>query len=320
MNIRLIALGRITVTVRVFIVLCVILSIVGVSGITRLTESACAGPRDDKSTGDKQPAEPQASDGEDAANRKAQMAAMRRIAEGVSVTVSDDAQGQLELFPEALFRSYDPAREQTDGTIWAYGKKGRPAALLTLSLHPRGDGTLGWLYEFNSLTHRPVSAKVPGHIAWSTRQVGLEVKPIPDAPPAAEKEVGRTRQFRDLSARFTGYEMLVKGPNAPAEHFELRLIPRPIHRYSDPDRGLVDGAIFLFTHSTNPEIIMLIELVREGEKSVWKSGFARCAFAEVHVELDGKKLWTQPHLQGTPATDPYWLFFKPIPGGRLDEE
>jgi len=243
---------------------------------------------------------------------------MQRIASGTTITVTEEVPHELEIIPNALFRFHDPARNQSDGTIWGFGTTGRPAALLTLTLHPRTDGPPGWLYELNSLSSGPVAAKLRDQPApWSTRQSGLELKLLPDAPPAAEKESGRTRQFRDLSARFVGFEFLKKELTGPFERFQLRLIPHPIYRYSDPENGLIDGAIFLMTHTTNPEIIMVIEAVREDDKSVWKYGFARCAFAEVHVELDGKDVWTQPHLNGTGRSDPYWLFFRPIPSGEL---
>src|SRR5262245_30649167 len=218
---------------------------------------------------------------------------------------------EFDVIPDALFRSQDATRNEFDGTIWGYGKTGRPAALLTLILQATGNGTHKWLYELNSLSSRPVEARIPGFpIPWSTRQSGLEMKDIPKAPLAAANDAGRIRQFRELSSRFTGFEMLEKGANGPLERFELRLLPRPIHRYSDPEKGLIDGAIFLMSHSTNPEIIMVLELVRDGEKSVWKSGFARCAFAEVHVELDGRDVWTQPHIQVTTASEPYSMFVR----------
>jgi len=54
----------------------------------------------------------------------------------------------------------------------------------------------------------------------------------------------------------------------------------------------------------------VIELAPEGDKKVWKYAFNRIAFAELHVSLDGREVWLQPHLQGTSVTDPYSMFFK----------
>ncbi len=260
--------------------------------------------------------EPDPDKTEDQPNREAQLTGMRRIAEGVKVTVTDDEPHEAERIAEPLFRYNDPARDFSDGSIWGYGKKGRPAAILSVSLHPN-EGTLGWLYEFNSLSSRPVQAKIPGMPNWSTRADGLEFKSLPDAPAPAAKEAGRNRQFRELSSKFVGFESFRKPSDAKAQRYELRLIPRPIYRYSDPDAGLVDGAFFLMTYGTNPEIVLAIEVVRDAEKPVWKYALTRISYAEVHVDFDGREVWTQPHLEGTNPIQPYWLFFRPV---RPDEE
>lgn len=255
----------------------------------------------------------------DKPDRQAQLAAMRRVATGLAVSIRGETSRDVEMIREPLFRFNDPARDFSDGSIWGFGSKGRPVALLSLSLHPLNGG-LGWLYEINSLAGPPIEAKIPGMPNWSTRKPGLEFSELPGAPKPAEKEAGRNRQFRELSARFAGFESFRKDPNGPLERYELRLIPRPIHRYSDPENGLVDGAIFLMSYGTNPEVVLVIELFREGEnKPVWKYAFTRISYAELHIELDGKEIWAQPHLQATGSSDPYWLFFKPIPPGELDK-
>jgi hypothetical protein len=249
----------------------------------------------------------------DEPNREAQIAGMRRIAEGLKVAVIHEGPEETEMIADPLFRFNDPARDFSDGSIWGFGKKGRPAALLSLSLHPN-EGTLGWLYEINSLSSRSVQAAIPGMPNWSSRTAGLEFKALPDVPTPAAKESGRNRQFREVSAKFVGFESFRKSPDAKAERYELRLIPRPIYRYSDPDAGLIDGAIFLMTYGTNPEIVLVIEVVKEkeAEKLVWKYAMTRISYAELHVEFDNREIWTQAHLQGTNPAQPYWLFFRPL--------
>ena len=89
------------------------------------------------------------------------------IAEGIKLTSADADREEFDLVGEPLFRLHDPAREHSDGTVWAYGKTGRPAALLTLALHPRSDGTLGWLYEWNSLSSQGLSVQTPTFGRWA---------------------------------------------------------------------------------------------------------------------------------------------------------
>ena len=257
----------------------------------------------------------------DAPDREAQLAAMRKIAGGVKMTVGDEEPREVEMIPEPLFRFNDSARDFSDGSIWGFGSKGRPQAILSLSLHPYNADRLGWLYEINSLTSLPIEARFAGPQTWSTQKPGLEFKDLPGAPAGAAKEAGRNRQFRELSARFAGYESFRKSPNAKLERYELRLIPRPIYRYSDPEQGLIDGALFLLSYGTNPEVVLVIELVRQGEDgSTWKYALTRTSYAELHIELDGKPIWTPPHLDSTAPGDPYWLFFLPVKNADLEPE
>jgi hypothetical protein len=256
-----------------------------------------------------------------APNRELQLAAMRKIAGGLKITVGDEDPREVEMIGEPLFRFNDSARDFSDGSIWGYGGKGRPLAILSLSLHPHNGDRLGWLYEINSLTSLPVEGRFAGPQTWSTRKPGLEFQELPNGPAGAARESGRNRQFRELSARFSGYESFRKSPTAKLERYELRLIPRPIHRYADPDTGLIDGALFLLSYGTNPEVVLAIELVREtDERTVWKYALTRTSYAELHVELDGKPIWTPPHLDGTRSSDPYWLFFLPVKNEELDPQ
>jgi hypothetical protein len=248
---------------------------------------------------------------------------MRRIASGLTVMTIDDTTRDAEFVPEPLFQSFAPARDAQNVSVWGYGGNGRPAALLSLSLvtSPKG-APARWMYELNSLSSLPVEAKVPGAKNWSTRQSGLEFKALPDASEPAELEDDRTQQLHELSAQFTGFESFPdKKGDGPLERFELGLIPEPIHRYSDPERGQVDGAIFLLRRGTNPEVVLVIELVRDSvTNTAWKYALTRLSFAELHVQIDGTDVWTQPQLQGTTAADPYWLFSTPMPAGTFDPQ
>ena len=93
--------------------------------------------------------------------------------------------------------------------------------------------------------------------------------------------------------------------------YPLRCLPKPVHRYNDMNAGLLDGAVFLFAHGTNPEILMLVEAhVKDGEPAKWHCGFAPMGSAELHVTRNNKQTWTKtraPGVVGRPS-DPYWLF------------
>jgi len=163
-----------------------------------------------------------------------------------------------------------------------------------------------------------VEAKASGGRDWTSRKPGLEFHKVPASKAVAEKESERTRQLRELSARFAGFEDLREdGPGSG--RIDLRLVPRPIYRYSDPEHGLIDGAIFLMVHSTNPEAALILEAVREGDTDPgWRYALTRLTIAELHVALDGDEVWTLPQLKSTARTDPYWVYFLPI--SRLEKK
>ncbi len=75
------------------------------------------------------------------------------------------------------------------------------------------------------------------------------------------------------------------------EHFrkaeiECRLLTQPIDRYQSAEEKIVDGAIFVFANSTNPELGVVLET--DGEH--WLYGTLRMTSAESRVALDGRQV------------------------------
>ena len=70
-------------------------------------------------------------------------------------------------------------------------------------------------------------------------------------------------------------------------------MPHPIDRYADPAKEQVDGAIFLFAHGTNPEVMVLIEAQGSApKKATWRFAVARLTVALFEVTIDRKKVET----------------------------
>src|SRR4051794_23510019 len=83
--------------------------------------------------------------------------AMRAMADGVTMETIDGKTAFARV-NEPIYRFDDPARKFSDGTVWAFGKVGRPAALLTFSLEKTPNGDLQWVEEFTSLSSVPIRA------------------------------------------------------------------------------------------------------------------------------------------------------------------
>ena len=233
--------------------------------------------------------------------------------------------GPLPLRPEPLHRWTDPTRELSDGGLWAFGKSGRPVALATMEMYGRDPKASSvWSCELISLAPGPLAAEAGGKffipsdrnlpglaipLKWAPKKPGIAFEAFPEAPAPAATEAERLRQMKTLSERFSAYQEGNR-PDGSRPRFELRLLPRPAHRYADPAAGLVDGAIFLLVYGTNPELLLFVEARKPAERdrpAAWSFGCARLSTAALSVSLDGRESWTRPHAQEPDPEETYYF-------------
>ena len=250
-------------------------------------------------------------------NQAERLRAMQGIAD--RVTLHTDASGerrQIARVGEPVYKYVDPARRHANGAVWAWGRSGRPEALLTLSTYHESGGAEAWLYEFTSLAPTPLVGSLGDGRFWAPAEPGIQQRPIPNAPAPAGDDRTRLRQMKELTRRVKGFEYFVPPGQGAPERYELRLLSQPVCRYSDPASGLIDGAVFLFVYGTDPEVALLVEATRAGTPApVWKYALARIAGAELHVELDEHEVWTKPAVRETGARAVYWFCSKPLNAG-----
>src|SRR5262249_15231950 len=130
---------------------------------------------------------------------------------------------------------------------------------------------LQWTHELVSLSGGPVKAEANDGRQWSPKQPGLELRRLPESPLPAATEGERLRQLEKLARRFSGGQMTESGELSG----ELRLLPRPLLRYADPEAGLLDGALYALAIGTNPEVLIVLEARRDGRVAAWHYGLAR---------------------------------------------
>jgi hypothetical protein len=249
-------------------------------------------------------------------SRAARLGAMRAIADSVVVAgTSSGADARLERLAEPVYRFDDPARQYSDGTVWAWSRSGRPACLLTLSKARSPEVGLRWIAELTSLAPSPVSATVEGIGRWQPSSAGAVLQKVPKAPLPDEDATKRLRQMKELVRLIKAYEFFKPGDQPKAERYELRVLPQPVHRYADASTGLIDGGMFIISYGLNPEIVLLLEARREGSAGpAWCFGCARIAIAEAHVDFEGKEIWSHPGGFPKGPHDTYWVFTRPIDG------
>ncbi len=238
--------------------------------------------------------------------------AMAGLARAVVVVDPGRGGARADLVAEPIYRFDDPTRRYSDGTIWAYGRPGRPAALFCLSLEKNDRGERWWLHELTSLAAGPLAASSrhpSGGWIWTPREPGIKFQAVPDSPAPGDDEAKRLRQMREIARRFKASETLDPARDAPSDRFELRLLPQPIHRYRDPGGRPIDGAIFLLSYGRNPEIALLIEAGRKGEAAPpsWSFAVAPLSAARLRVSLDDRPVADIPKPPVADGKRPYCL-------------
>lgn len=214
----------------------------------------------------------------------------------------------IDLIEKPLLAFGDSARIQHRGTLWAWGTQGRPVAFLELFQQPQQEGM--WVHSVTLSAEPTVTMETPIHVRWTPQTMAFEPSQLAGSPPPAVKKTARLRQLKEAARRFGAHEFWDPGRS----RYELRLLVQPVHRYVDQESKVLDGAVFVFAHGTNPECLLLIEAIGESfAEAHWQYALIRSSDAESHVELDGDEVWRRDRadLAAPDPESPYWTFFSP---------
>ena len=211
----------------------------------------------------------------------------------------------LERIERPLVTFGDPVRQNDNGTLWGWGRSGRPRFFL--EVYQSDSNRRQWIQAITLTSKDLVELSVPDNSRWTPKTAGIDFLPVEGA--VGESERLRLRQMKEIAGRLAAHEFW----DPKNSRYELRLLIQPVLRYTDREAGIVDGATFVIAHGTNPEILVLIEAAGEDStKSRWQLGAVRLGSAEMHLQLDDKEIWSvqrTPNIVGSPE-EPYWLFIQ----------
>jgi hypothetical protein len=214
----------------------------------------------------------------------------------------DDHGKERDVAPvsEPVFVYSESTRESGHlGTLWVWGSKGRPAALLSQN---KAFGEAVWGFELLALSEG-VSVEMHDGWKWSPKSA-LKMSALKNAPRAAETADKRLLQMKDLVREFSISETYFD------QQIALRLLPRPVYRYQDEETGLLDGALFNVAHGTNPEVLVVIECRQQPPAGpTWTYGFLPLAGAGVTARLNGEIVWSKEPTRESKSQELYstWL-------------
>jgi hypothetical protein len=200
----------------------------------------------------------------------------------------DEAGAQpLKLVDKPVFHWKQDDDWRGDVFVWTY--QGRPEIVgCILASKKEGDSrTIG--HEFHSLALKPLPRIPTIAGSWQAKE-GVSLLPVEDAPKPAETEVLRLTQLRKLAREFT-VSMEHEG-----QPWELRLLPQPLYRYSSPERGIIDGAIFAYvwTKGTDPEFLLVLECRKNEPAPAWSWVPVRFTTRALTVTQSDKQVWSCP--------------------------
>jgi hypothetical protein len=207
-----------------------------------------------------------------------------------------------------LMKYTDVPRQIEMATMWVWENEGRPVALGKVEAYQRREGSK-WLYCFTSASTGLVESKWPDGRRFQARKPGIEWAAL-NGPAPHETAAGRLRQMKELFARFaaTAHDDLLKTSD------ELRPLARPLHEYSSPKQGVIQGVLCGFAaNGTNPDVVVALEAVSSKDgKDVpksWRYGVIGMSASGISVKLDKTEVYTRPYSR-SPGDFDTWTYFR----------
>jgi hypothetical protein len=237
----------------------------------------------------------------------------RRRAESILVSVAvDGVTTKAKVCPNPLMKYTDVPRLIEMATLWVWQDEDCPVALGKVEAYRRPGGPK-WLYCFTSTSTGLVRATWPDDRRFEARKPGIEWAAL-DAPAPQETAAGRRRQMKELFHRFsaTTRDDVLKTSD------ELRPLARPLHEYSAPGKGVLQGMLCGFAaNGTNPDVIVLLEAVgpaesKPGPKS-WRYAVVGMTAGGVSVKIDKVEIFTRPYVRSPGDLDTWTYFWEGAP-------
>lgn len=211
----------------------------------------------------------------------------------------------LAIATEPVLRYSNAEREigSLDGAMFLWLEMARPIAAVSLSVRRQGNQVYR---ECTSFSRTPLVCASGGMPVWSPKVGGLLDQKLADAPEPAATKTQRLTQLRSLARRFSASCYHARS----RETSELRLLTQPLYRYEDEKAGILDGGLFAFVVSNDPELLLIVEAVQasttrstKGGPAAWRYSLARMSSLQETVKLDGKEVWTVPNYYEDPQED-----------------
>jgi hypothetical protein len=160
--------------------------------------------------------------------------------------------------------------------------------------------------ELHSLAEQALVASKEGEIIWQPAEAGVSFSPLPKVAAPAKSAPARLAQMRGIARDFSGTMTTFNQTT-----HSLRLLTQPLVRYAGVKQELLDGAMFAFARTTDPDVLLLLEArAATGENARWHYALARMHCGALAMSYQEREVWSADQMSH-PYTRPqgaYTLF------------
>jgi hypothetical protein len=238
------------------------------------------------------------------------MAFMKSALSHFTIQVGDRQEPARVAAP--CLRWTDPVSNSADGVVAVYAHQGsRPDAIAQFFFNSRKK----WVAEFTIIPDGEVTILRSGREHWKPSEYVCKFTDLPGSPVPAAKPALRLPQMRAIAADFAVIDYF--GDQEVQQN--LRLLPQPVYRYAE-DGKIVDGAVFIFAHGTNPECCVLLEAYQDGKGSRYRYAVAPMSIYQLETRYKDAPVWSvEKRPPGRKARSYYADYYTPDPGETLPD-
>jgi hypothetical protein len=204
---------------------------------------------------------------------------------------AEGSKTSIPLHEEPVLKWNNSVNQSVFGNIFLWTKAGRPEVVA--SIYQFYSPKKEFAAEFQSLSLDPLVIEKNGKEVWAPKEPGVVFKAFEGAGEPSASKSQRLVAMKKLAGEFT----VELTDWLSQESYHLRLLPTPLYRYGSPDSDVLDGALFAFTYTTDPELLVMVEARRIKEGHRWMYGHARMNVGELKVSYRDREIWNAERLE-----------------------
>ena len=203
----------------------------------------------------------------------------------------EETGSSLQRLPRSLLRWSNLTRNSTYGDTYLWTQRGCARAIV--SIYAIGPPENQISLEFQSLSELPLIARRGETVIWNPQQPGVEFVALDDVSVPGKSPARRLARMNAIARSFRAEF----APHvSPGEFSELRLLSKPLYRYQSQDPKVLDGAVYGFVESTDPETLLIIEARADGDSLSWVYSGARSRHDHLRLYRHGELVWDREPL------------------------